>query len=352
MGYGEKSLDLYKKKLPWQKNMQSFAFEFAGSTGFNADLVNYVFECIEYGLGWIKDEPSYNKYEKRDVKQVYAEELTGVDLAKQLSLMKKEYISMLNSLIVVPDGKLYKKSGYYPVQAISELWVIEHKIDIVSAALGQDNSDWCKNEKGKVLARYRKTKSSQFGAVSIKVLLPIIVVCACLAEGGMYVASLKELREYNSFMALGEAAMAKGHNADAIEAFASAEKEYSGVFASGSKKKAAVAKLTEAVTPIFNSTVAAARELMVSGKYADARELLQELETYPFDNTMSLSLEKERQNLEKSIVKAVSDGKNTMLMVISTKGRRLDAKSIETLNELLKVAPDDYWLNFVLNKSK
>ncbi|MCQ2172381.1 MAG: hypothetical protein MJZ17_06505 [Bacteroidales bacterium] len=351
-GYGEKALYLYSSNLPWQNKMQSYVSEFASKTGFKEDLVKYVFECIEYGLGWIKDEPSYNQSGQKSAKKDYTEDLTGVDLDKQLILMQKEYISMLNSLIVVPEGRLYKKSGYYPAQAISELWVVEHKIDIISAALGQNNSAWCKSEKEKVLSQFQRTKSSQFGAVFAKVILPVLILLIGSTEGIKYFASSKELNEYNSYMASGEAALAKGNYADAIEAFVSAGEGYDGVFAPSSKKKAATTKLTEAITPLFNETVASAREMAAAGKYADARELLKGFEQYPFDNAMRSSLESEQKNLEDVIVNAVSDGKNTLLMTISTKGRKLDATTHETLNELLKVAPDDYWLNFVLNKSK
>lgn len=352
MGYGTKVFELYTNKLPWQKKMQSFASEFANKTGFKEDLVNYVFECIEFGLGWIKDEPSYSQSGQPNDKKDYTEDLTGVDLDKQLVLMQKEYISMLNSLIVVPEGKLYKKSGYYPAKAISELWVVEHKIDILSTALGKDNSSWCKTEKDKVLAQYQKTKSSQFGAVALKVVLPFFIACIGLVEGIMYLASIKELKEYNSYMSLGEAALAKGEYAEAIDAFTAAGLEYDGVFASDSKKKAATENLTKALTPLFNEMVDNTRNLTRNGKFADAREELKKMDQYAVSDAMRSSLNNEKTILEDVITKAVSDGKNTMLMVISTKGRKLDTQSRETLEELLKVVPDDYWLNFVLNKSK
>ena len=352
MGYGTKVFELYTNKLPWQKKMQSFASEIANKTGFKEDLVNYVCECIEFGLGWIKDEPSYSQSGQPNDKKDYTEDLTGVDLDKQLVLMQKEYIAMLNSLIVVAEGKRYKKSGYYPAKAISELWVVEHKIYILSTALGKDNSSWCKTEKDKVLAQYQKTKSSQFGAVALKVVLPFFIACVGLVEGIMYIASIKELKEYNSYMSLGEAALAKGEYAEAIDAFTAAGLEYDGVFASDSKKKAATENLTKALTPLFNETVDNTRNLTRDGKFADAREELKKMDQYAVSDAMRSSLNNEKTILEDAITKAVSDGKNTMLMVISTKGRKLDTQSRETLEELLKVVPDDYWLNFVLNKSK
>ena len=99
-GYGSKILDLYQKKLPWQKKLQVFEADFASKTGFKEDLIHYVVECIEYGLNWIKSEPQYTPGSTTQPVQSPSD-LSGIDLDKQLLLMQKEYISMLNSLIVV-----------------------------------------------------------------------------------------------------------------------------------------------------------------------------------------------------------------------------------------------------------
>lgn len=352
LGYGEKVFNLYSNHLPWQKKMESFASEFATRTGFKDDLVYYVFECIEYGLGWVKNEPIYSQSGQTGRKKALTEDLTGVDLDKQLILMQKEYISMLNSLILIPESKLYKKSGYYPAQAIADLWVVEHKIGIIGLALGKDYSSWCKSEKEKVLSQYYQSPSSQFRSVLLKVIIPVVIIIAFIVEGGLYVSSLKELQEYDSYMAKGEEFLAKGNYTEAYKAFALASNEYDGVFANSSKKKKAAAKLTYAITPIFNSTIASAKELISNGKYAAARDSLKELEKYSFNSEMQNTLSNEQKNLEDAIEKAISDGKNTLLTIISNKGRKLDAKTRELLDELLKVAPDDYWLNFVYKKSK
>lgn len=350
-GYGEKILALYFSKLPWQKKVQGLASEFKCRTGYESELVDYVFGCMEYGLGWIKDEPSYD-VSNRQKGSGPGEDLSGVDLGKQLALMQKEYISMLNSLIVVPKGRLYKKSGYYPAKASSELWVVEHKIDIISAALGQDNSSWCRQEKNKVLARYQVSESAQRTAVFVKAVLPGCLVVLALTIGAMYVSSIPEMRKYDLYISQGDDALTKGEYIDAANAYAAAWKEYDGVFGRVSRRKAATAKFSQAFTSFYESEVARSREFASSGKYAAARETLNALEQYPFDEAMRSSLRNEQNSLEKTIAKAVSDGKETMLTVVSAKGRKLDPQTRKTLDELLKVAPDDYWLNFVKNKSK
>lgn len=349
-GYGSKVLDIYTTKLPWQQKMQLWSTEFAGKTGFKEELVNYVFECIEYGLGWIQKEPIYNV--TGSTKKDYAEDLTGVDLDKQLVLMQKEYISMLNSLIVVPEGKIYKKSGYYPAQAIADLWVVEHKIGILSAALGKDNSNWCKTEKEKVLRQYEQTSSSQFGSVFAKIILPTLVAIVFFTIGTLYLASLSEIKEYKSAVALGETYLSKGEYTEAITAFSNAANGYSRKFGASNKRKSALSKASDAAMPLFTNAISDVQDLTKGGHYYDARQVLDSLSLLTFDKNMSIKLAKEKEALEAQIENAIVTGKYTMLSSISTNGRKMDKANRETLDELLKVAPDDYWLNFILSKSK
>ena len=349
-GYGSKVLDIYTTELPWQQKMQLWASEFASKTGYKEELVNYVFECVEYGLGWIQKEPIYNV--TGSAKKDYAEDLTGVDLDKQLVLMQKEYISMLNSLIVVPEGKIYKKSGYYPAQAIADLWVVEHKIGILSAALGKDNSNWCKTEKEKVLKQYERSKSSQFGAVLVKVITPAIIALIVLSSGVGYLLSRGEINQFNTAIAQGEEAASKGDYQEAMSLFAKAANEYDGSFGKASKKNTAGQKFMEAATLFYDNTIISVNELTRQGHYFDAKQLLQDLEKYPFDKDLRTRLKTAQQDLDSIIERAITDGKNTMLVSISTNGRKLDPSTMEILQELLKVAPDDYWLNFIMNKSK
>lgn len=64
------------------------------------------------------------------------------------------------------------------------------------------------------------------------------------------------------------------------------------------------------------------------------------------------------QNLDKynkaktELSKAVENGLNNIIGNISNNNGKLDAKGRDVLNELLKINPNDYWLNFIKNKEK
>ena len=104
--------------------------------------------------------------------------------------------------------------------------------------------------------------------------------------------------------------------------------------------------------PLFTNAVSKVQELTAGGHYYDARQVLDSLSLLPFDKSMSMKLAKEKETLEAQIENAIIAGKYTMLSSISTNGRKMDNSNRETLDELLKVAPNDYWLNFILSKSK
>ena len=350
-GYGTKILELYQKKLPWQKRLQAFEAEFVAKTGFKDDLTHYVVECLEYGLGWIKTEPQYTPGSTTQPAQP-SSDLSGVDLDKQLLLMQKEYISMLNTLIVVPEGKLYKKSGYYPSSAIAELWIVEHKIDIISAALGQDNTTWCKSEKEKVLNKYAQSAGKQFTAVLFKAIMPAITAVILLVQGIFYCLSISEIREYDELISAGDKFLIEQKYEDAITSYTNAANGYNGMFASTQKINNANAKVKEALRPLMRNALDKSKEYEAAGKYFDARNALSGLHAYNLDNEMTSTLKSAESHLEQSIALALVNGKNLMLQIISAKGRKMDASTIAVLDELLKVYPEDYWLNFVKRKTK
>lgn len=351
LGYGTKILDLYQKKLPWQKRLQAFEAEFVAKTGYKDDLTHYVIECLEYGLAWIKSEPIYTPGSTAQPIQP-SNDLSGVDLDKQLLLMQKEYISMLNTLIVVPEGKLYKKSGYYPSSAIAELWIVEHKIDIISAALGQDNSAWCKSEKDKVLNKYAQSAGKQFASVLFKAVIPSIAVVILLMQGIFYCLSITEIHEYDELISAGDKFITEQKYEDAIASYTDAANGYEGMFAANQKINKANAKVKEALRPLMRNALDKSKEYEAAGKYLDARNALSSLHAYTLDYELTSTLKSAESHLEQSIAQALVNGKNLMLQMISAKGRKMDANTIAVLDELLKVYPEDYWLNFVKNKTK
>lgn len=350
-GYGIKIVELYTKQLSWKRKMQSFAKEFTNKHGYKDSLVKYTLECIEYGLNWIDYEPTYDA----NAPSIPAEYNNGTyipDMHKQLMLMQKEYIAMLEQLITIPQGGLYKKSGYYTANAESQLWVVENKINIISAALGTDFSYWCKTEKQKVLDKYYQNKGRQFLMVLIKVIAPIVIVAIAILEGALFLTSKNAINEFNAIFTQADSLSDAGNDKAALICYQKAQNGYSGNFQKSKyinkAKAAAIAtgdKLVAAELPAFSS-------MLNSGTYYDAKVKLDSLTILPLSDQTMQQLISTHSELEESISKAIQTGKLTLTHNIESHKGHLDQNGKKMLIELLKVAPEDYWLNFIKQKEK
>ena len=74
---------------------------------------------------------------------------------------------------------------------------------------------------------------------------------------------------------------------------------------------------------------------------------------------MQLNLDKEdlsrlqskKDNIEKLINTRVSNGRNSLISIVSANNGKLDADGKALLIDLLELSPNDYWLNFIKKKS-
>lgn len=350
-GYGTKIAELYTKQLPWKRKMQSFAKEFTNKHGYKDSLVEYTLECIEYGLGWIDAEPTYDP----NAPTIPAEYNSGTyipDMNKQLTLMQKEYVAMLEQLITIPQGGLYKKSGYYTANAESQLWVIENKINIISAALGTDCSEWCKTEKQKVLDKHYQSKGGQFFMVLLRVIVPIVIVAVAILEGILFLSSKSAIDEYNVLIARADSLSHSGNDKAALIYYQKAKTGYSGSFQKTKYIEQAEAAAIETGNKIVSVELPIYSSLLNAGKYYDAKVKLDSLTALPSSYQTSQRLISTRSELEESISLAIQTGKLTLTHNIESHKGRLDQNGKNMLIELLKVAPEDYWLNFIKQKEK
>ena len=353
-GYGSKVFDLYSQKLPWQKKLESFSKDFIKKHGYKESLVTYTLECLEYGLGWITQEPQYEP-NAPVIPEGYTKGTYIPDMSRQLVLMQKEYTSMLEQLITIPKGGLYKKSGYYSASAQAQLWVVENKIEIIGAALGKDYTNWYTTEKQRVLDKYQQEKSKQISMVFVKVIVPIIIVTIAIIEGTTYLVSLDQIREYKSTFAHADSLFKIGDYSAAMGEYQRAGAEYSCNFSRTKLKKDANTASELSCEKIVELELNKYASFLEAGKYFDAQktlEFIDSLSSTPSGNKFSSFLSSKQSEFEETVKSALYDGKSELIQNIANHNGRLDTTGIELLVELLKVAPEDYWLNFIKTKEK
>ena len=344
--YGARLLEVENQAIDSELKICEFSSEISRNYGYQEDIVVFLLKSIAYGLGWTDAIPIYNPDIEDNVDNTKAEanrhrENTIFDLKGELSNLKKEYKKLLESLIVIPA----KTSAYYPASAHSQLYLVEGKIRLICDALKTKDYEWCKQEKEKILLSHQKDTSS----LKRKAYSKVAAAAAALIIGGSvgtsYVSSLGDMNTFNQTIQKGDGFMSTGSYDQAISTYTDAFNNYD-AFNSGSYKEDALSKIEEATdklveegkadnTSLFQAHEAIQSELSLDIPSADRNK---------FQNKLKI--------VEDEIAQRVEKGHNTLALNISSNNGKLNEEGKKLLEELLKLSPNDYWLNFIKNKER
>jgi hypothetical protein len=299
-----------------------------------------LFESIAYGLGWIDTMPAYN-VGKANAETNRRKEYAISDLKGELTNLKNDYKHLLETLLVIPE----KTSAYYPASALTQLEFIEGKIRLLSDALKTNDYEWCKQEKENALLSHQKDTSS----IKRKSYGKAIAAAATLLIGGIwgtnYMGSVKDREEFNQTIQQGDAFLSTGSYNQAISSYKDAYTNYD-AFNSSSYKDDAFQKMEEVTD-----------RLIEEGKN-DNTSLLTAYQTIQSELELDLTssekeiLKNKLESVESDIATRIKNGYNTLALNISANKGKLDDTGKKLLDELLKLSPNDYWLNFIKNKEQ
>ena len=267
-------------------------------------------------------------------------------LVKSLNPKKDEYIQSLKILLVIPHNFFIKKSGYYNRDGEQKLNAIEEDIKLIYYNMGKSYNNWCENEKAKHLSKYKVNTGNIARQIFLKIILPIIIIFGSGNAIISYMSSSNDIDRFEQSIADGEQLVSEGDYAKALQVFSSARLNYNASFRTSHYKNIACKYIDSSI----DNAVKKSLSLTSNGKLAESNDLL---------NSLSQEIVSENpQNLDKynkaktELSKAVENGLNNIIGNISNNNGKLDAKGRDVLNELLKINPNDYWLNFIKNKEK
>ena len=221
-GYGEKMLSV---KKDWKLKVNSYTTEICQNYGFQQDIVTYLLSSIVYGLGTSTIVPKYaseNKTTASSSTKHINKTNTIADLKGELSVQKKEYRRLLDTLLVIPA----KTSAYYPASALTKLSLVEGKIKLLSDALKTNDADWCIQEKEKVLQAHYKDTSSLKRKTYTKVAAVATTLLIGGAYGTSYVSSLGDIDAFNQTVKKGDSFMSSGLYDQALASYSEAYSKY------------------------------------------------------------------------------------------------------------------------------
>ena len=263
-----------------------------------------------------------------------------------LDQLKNEYLTKLNSL----DKET--KTGEIDFSD-SELSEIRRKLINLGTLLNQNMVTWCDSENNHVTEEREKRFSRR---KKRNVIISSVAGLALIIGGGnliSYTSSSDARATYEATMTSGNTEMSKGNYAAAITLFQKAENEYDASYSSSTYKKEAHSKAAEASDKVIAEWVNQVTPLIKEVRPAKAKLLTMALPT-------NLVLEGSSEDTYKNITQQIDNSLSTrtsaivdqLLNEIYTNNGKLSESSKQELDEMIEVISDNYWLNFIKEKSK
>lgn len=199
--------------------------------------------------------------------------------------------------------------------------------------------------------RNLKPKNSQLTKTVEKKQLPYIkmsvafaVLFICTIVGFSLWNASEEREKFQNRVFNGDSFLNSGDYDNAVESYKEAYNGYNALN-SGSYKEEALSRIGEVT------------EMLLKEGKTDNKSLRQAYQI--LQSEMQLNLEKEDkerlqekiEEVETIITEKTDNGRNTLITDISANNGVLDENGKKLLKELLELSPNDYWLNFIKNKS-
>lgn len=283
---------------------------------------------------------------KRTEKIEYFKKQKTDAVAKGLDELRCQYKTLLASLIIVPKKFGIKRSGHYDDNGEKKLSSVEYDIKLNYYNMGNTYDNWCEKEKNKYLAKYHIDNKNVALQLSAKIGIPAAIFIGASGTGISYMTSSSAIEQFEHTIALGEQQATAGEYGKAILLFSDAKNNYTASFRPSHYQGIAVEHIKETVNNVTQSSV----KMVEEGRLIDANTLLSSLPQEVISENKQLS---EQYNSAKSALdKAINDGLDNLISDIASNHGKLGDTSKQKLNELLKINPNDYWLNFIKNKEK
>lgn len=284
--------------------------------------------------------------DRRSEKLEYFKKQKTDAVAKGLDKLKSQYQALLSSLIIIPKKLGIKRSGFYDDNGENKLSSVEDDIKFTYYNMGKNYDDWCIKEKNDYLAKYRVDNKNVVLQLLMKIGIPAAIVLGAFGMGVSYMTSASAIEQFEHTITLGEQQATAGEYGKALQLFSDAKNNYTASFRTGHYQDIA----NEHISASINDATQSSIKMVENGKLMDASTLLSSLPQKIISETQQY---KEQYNSARSTLeKAISEGLDNLIQDISSNHGKLSGTSKLKLNELLKINPNDYWLNFIKNKEK
>lgn len=263
-----------------------------------------------------------------------------------LDQLKNDYLSRLSEL----DHTI--KSGEIDFSD-TVLKDTRRKLINLGSLLGKNMEQWCDIENDK-LSKERELRASK--RKKRNTIVSAVAGVALLIGGwqGISYTSSADAREaYETTIASANAEFAHGNFVAALDLFQKAENDYDASYSSSSYKAEAHAKAVETSDKIIANWEEKVRPLLQSKKVAQAKTLTLALPAnLVLDGNSEQVFKSLSEQLDTDLATRTTEIVDELLNDIYTHQGKLSEAGESELDEMIKVIPDNYWLNFIKEKAK
>ena len=263
-----------------------------------------------------------------------------------LDQLKNDYLSRLSGL------DRLTKSGEIDFSDAA-LKDTRRKLINLGLLLGKNMKQWCDSENNK-LSEERELRAAKRKKRNIVV--SAVAGIALLIGGwqGISYTSSADAREaYETTMASANAEYAQGNYIAALDLFQKAENDYHASYSAASYKGDAHTKAVETTDKILTDWEAEVRTLLQSKKIAQAKLLTLALPAnLVMEGNSEQTFKSLSEQIDNDLAIRTSEIVDELLNDIYTHQGKLSKSRKYELDEMIKVVPDNYWLNFIKEKAK
>lgn len=267
-------------------------------------------------------------------------------IAQLVDKLKKQYLHVLQEGITIPSNFYFKRSGYFKRDTAELLNKHADNIKELSAAANINYDGFCETKRDEILLQYAVGKTEMRNQIIWKLCVPFTIATILTMFGANYASSTEEIAEFDNNMEKASALLNNGDASGAITAYMFARDSYDGSFRPSKYQGEADEKITEA----FNSLTNECHSLIENRQIVKAQELIESIPAKLVESNSDIS--SGIATIKQEISAATNSGVEELINEISSNGGKLDEKGKDYLDQLLKLSPEDYWLNFLKSKEK
>lgn len=259
------------------------------------------------------------------------------------------------------DNKIIGNESFDSLVKSSEINDIRAKDPIATFVKAPSTSDRKKASVGNTIINNQKTTkivnkpkqtTSRVTTPSIskkslyKIIIPFVTIFVIgLFYSLYYMGSSAEREQFENRVFTGNSFLSSGDYNNALESYKEAYNGYNAMN-SDSYKGNALGKIEDLVDKLIKDGETNNKSLVQANSALESA-----LQLNLNDNDME-RLKNKKEELENTISGRLDNGRNALITSLSANNGKLDDSGKQLLENLLELAPDDYWLNFIKNKEQ